>query len=402
MITIGYSTRSHKPEFIDYLKTAAGHPKVQIIEKVNNGEKSLSQVYNEIIEESEFDIVVLCHDDIYFDSKKFATKVYKNFEDSDYGILGVAGTTELPKSGMWWEGRKMLGIVNHEHEGKKWENKYCENVNDQIRSSVIVDGLFMCLHKKRIKHLFDETVEGFHFYDVTFCFNNFLDKVRIGVMFNIRITHLSIGMTNESWEKNRNIFSEKYSSFLPARSNPNEKERFRILIAFPNLENQPTQQMLIFNLIETLKKMGNQVFIVSELSEPLSRKFKKIGIQSFPLREPPGFKIGDGKSIIQNADGSTHIAKPNELYFISDQTFDYILVQNEQIYGYMKNLYPTVFKQLIVLDSESYKKPIEDDLLVNYLGESETVVNNFIDFFKIDKEKIFEIKNDNILKSLIW
>ena len=68
----------------------------------------------------------------------------------------------------------------------------------------------------------------------------------------------------------------------------------------------------------------------------------------------------------------------------------------------MKNLYPTVFKQLIVLDSESYKKPIEDDMLVNYLGESETVVNNFINFFKIDKEKIFEIKNENILKSLIW
>ena len=79
MITIGYSTRSHKHEFIEYLKSAAGHPKVQIIEKVNNGEKSLSQVYNEIIEESEFDIVVLCHDDLYFDSKKFALKIEKHF-----------------------------------------------------------------------------------------------------------------------------------------------------------------------------------------------------------------------------------------------------------------------------------------------------------------------------------
>ena len=35
MITIGYSTRSHKPEFIEYLRDTAGHPKVQIIEKIN-------------------------------------------------------------------------------------------------------------------------------------------------------------------------------------------------------------------------------------------------------------------------------------------------------------------------------------------------------------------------------
>jgi hypothetical protein len=301
---------------------------------------------------------------------------------------------------MWWEGRKMLGIVNHEHEGKKWENKYCENINDQIRSSVIVDGLFMCLHKQRIKHLFDETVEGFHFYDVTFCFNNFLDSVKIGVMFNVRITHLSIGMTNDSWEKNRKIFSEKYSSDLPARSTPNEKERFRILIAFPNLENQPKQQIMMFDLIENLQKVGNQVFVVSELSEPLMRRFKKIGVHSFPLREPPGFRIGDGKSVIQNADGSTHVTKPNELYFISDQTFDYIFVQNEQIYGYMKNLYPTIFKQLIILNSESYKKPLEDDMLIKYLVESDVVVNNFVDFFNIEKEKIFEI-NNNVLKSIV-
>ena len=74
MITIGYSTRSSNIEFQNYLKKSAGHPKVQIIEKVNNGEKNLSEVYNEIISESNFDIVVLCHDDIYFDTNNWASK----------------------------------------------------------------------------------------------------------------------------------------------------------------------------------------------------------------------------------------------------------------------------------------------------------------------------------------
>ena len=37
MITIGYSTRKSNLEFQDYLKKSAGHPKIQVIEKVNNG-----------------------------------------------------------------------------------------------------------------------------------------------------------------------------------------------------------------------------------------------------------------------------------------------------------------------------------------------------------------------------
>ena len=70
MITVGYSTRTHNPEFIEYLKKSSGFKKINVIEKVNNGEKSLTQIYNEILRESQTDIVVLCHDDIYFDNKK--------------------------------------------------------------------------------------------------------------------------------------------------------------------------------------------------------------------------------------------------------------------------------------------------------------------------------------------
>jgi len=66
MITVGYSTRESKPEFIEYLKKSSGYKKLEVIEKINNGDKSLSQVYNEILSEAKTDIVVLCHDDINF------------------------------------------------------------------------------------------------------------------------------------------------------------------------------------------------------------------------------------------------------------------------------------------------------------------------------------------------
>ena len=217
MITIGYSTRTSNPTYKEYLQKTCMYKEVQIIEKINNGDKSLSQVYNEILEESEHDIVVLCHDDLEFDTKNWGEKVLKSFEKNpEYGILGLAGTKFLDKSGQWWKvPQTMYGIVNHKHEGKKWTSTYSPNINDKIEETIIVDGLFISLNKTKIKHKFDESVEGFHFYDLGFCFPNFLDGVKIGVTFNNRVTHLSIGQTNQQWEINRVKFSEKYKNSLP-------------------------------------------------------------------------------------------------------------------------------------------------------------------------------------------
>jgi hypothetical protein len=83
MITVGYSTRSAKPEFVEYLKKTSGFKKIEVIEKINNGEKSLSQVYNEIINESENDIIVLCHDDILFETNGWYSKLLKHFEKTE-------------------------------------------------------------------------------------------------------------------------------------------------------------------------------------------------------------------------------------------------------------------------------------------------------------------------------
>jgi glycosyltransferase involved in cell wall biosynthesis len=152
MITIGYSTRKTKPEFIEYLKKSSGFKKLEVIEKVNNGKKSLAQVYNEILSEAKTDIVLLCHDDIYFDTPAWYSKLLKHFEKTDFGIIGMAGTTLMPASGMWWEDRKkMVGIVNHEKDGKKWESKYADALGNTICETVVVDGLFIAIHKKRIK-----------------------------------------------------------------------------------------------------------------------------------------------------------------------------------------------------------------------------------------------------------
>jgi hypothetical protein len=218
MITVGYSTRKSNPAFIEHLKNTIGFKDAEIIEVVNNGEKSLTKVYNEILNQAKNDIVVLCHDDIIFETKSWGKRTLEHFEKTNYGILGVAGTTHMSSSGMWWEVQsEMIGQVYHVNEGKKWLSEYNKSFGSKILESVVVDGLFIALHKNRINNNFIEEFDGFHFYDISFCLSNFLSGVKIGTISNVRLTHLSIGVTNDKWEKNRLFLVEKYGDSLPIK-----------------------------------------------------------------------------------------------------------------------------------------------------------------------------------------
>lgn len=224
MITIGYSTRQHNPTLIEYYKkTCGGGKKVEVIEKVNNGEKGLAQVYNEILGEAQNNIVVFCHDDIEFDTNNWGEKLLKLFnKNPEYGIIGIAGTTDLI-DGRWWTLKEsMTGIVSHKHEGKKWTNTYSQDQGNKLKEVVVLDGLFFAVDKTRIQRGFDESFEGFHFYEIPFCLENYLNDVRLAVTTQIRVTHMSIGQTNEQWEKNKIKFEEKYKEAIPIRLTNNK------------------------------------------------------------------------------------------------------------------------------------------------------------------------------------
>jgi hypothetical protein len=215
MITIGFSTRKSNPTFIEHIRKTVGFKNAEIIEVVNDGEKSLTKVYNEILNQAKNDIVVLCHDDLIFETKSWGNEIQKNFKKSDYGIIGLAGSTYMSESGVWWEkSMTMRGIVNHQKEGKTWQSKYSKDYG-KISNVALVDGLFIAIDKTRIKHNFDEEFGGFHFYDISFTTPNYLDGVKVGVTYDVRVTHLSIGVTTPSWEENKKLYTEKYKDKLP-------------------------------------------------------------------------------------------------------------------------------------------------------------------------------------------
>jgi hypothetical protein len=218
-ISVVISTRKIDDTYLDHLEKMFSHPKTQILVYENDGVSSLTEIYNEGLRNSQYDIVVFMHDDLILETRNITPKIIKLFDKNpEYGIIGIAGTDNLI-SGMWWQDRKsMYGIVAHEHEGKRHVNQYSKDTfNEHLKDVVVVDGLFFMVHKKRIKKEFNEQFQGFHFYDISFCVENFLENVKIGVTTKIRVTHKSIGMVNKQWEKNKLFFEALYEKNLPLR-----------------------------------------------------------------------------------------------------------------------------------------------------------------------------------------
>lgn len=261
MISIFYSTRRENRGHYNSLKKSCVLKNVEIIEFVNEGTHSLAEAYNKAIEESKYDILVCLHDDVTLE-KGWDKKLLNYFKTTDYGILGVAGTTDLGETGMWWkEKHRMVGNVFHKTQRGKWvETKYCNVQKNKVIPVACIDGLFIAFDKNRIKANFDERFDGFHFYDIPFCVSNFEKYVEIGVITDIKIKHDSIGVPNEKWFENRKKFAELYKEFLPINVKPpidykqkkiSIKKEPKLGIIIPSKDNFEYLERCIKSLLKT-------------------------------------------------------------------------------------------------------------------------------------------------------
>lgn len=217
-LSIVFSTRKINNDFVEHLKKSCACPDLELLIYENNGEKSLTEIYDEALNKAKNDIIVFCHDDLIFETPYWGKKLIKHFKrNPEYGIIGVAGTDEMV-NGKWWEKKEsMHGIVNHTNGIKKWTSTFSKDQGNKIKQMVCLDGLFFAVDKTKIKVGFDELFKGFHFYDISFFIPNHLSGVKIGVITDIRLTHLSVGNTNTEWLNNKQLFESKYAYCFPIK-----------------------------------------------------------------------------------------------------------------------------------------------------------------------------------------
>lgn len=397
MITVVYSTRNSNPKHTVHLKKQLGHPKVEVIEYVNNNEHSLTELYNKGLKDSRFDIVLFIHDDVLIESSNVTNKILKHFErNPEYGIIGLAGSRYMSETGKWWEkSEHMVGRVRHSSDDRTWLSEYSPYVGKELDETVVIDGLFFAVHKKRILEPFDESVKGFHFYEVDFCFRNHLKGVKIGVCTDIMVTHMSVGATNDEWERSRVTFAEKFKGQLPVKINRkfHKDETPKVLLSCVSFMNYTGSELYVFELAKNLKKNGFEVSICSYLGSPLADSAHRMGIKLYSLEEPPGFKIGDGKWGFNTPQG----VKPSEkgkMYKLKDIKFDIIHSNHKPVTEYLLKQYPnSTFVTTIHSEVIDLEIPVLDDRIKAYIAIRPEIKDHIIDVHGVSEEKIKVIWN---------
>lgn len=204
--------------FIEHIRETCGCD-LNVICVHNPDGLSLSKIYADMVvsEDIETNVILFIHDDIEFLRKGWGKELLRLFnENKDYGIIGVAGSAQFDENGAWWNYEKKFGQVLHRWEGKSWLTAFSPLLEKDLQEVVVIDGLFIAIHKKRISENFSRELLFFDFYDIYFCLANYLSKkTKIGVTTNIRLAHNSIGVLKNSWYKNRDIVNEKFGKYYP-------------------------------------------------------------------------------------------------------------------------------------------------------------------------------------------
>ena len=399
MVTIGYCIRESNKEFGKHLTKSCGldPKKIEIIEIVNTGDRSLTECYNEILNNAKYNHVVFTHSDLTIETKQWGNKLLKQFDKNpEYGIIGVAGSKYMAESGQWWaDKKKMYGRVQHTHEGKTWLSEYSKDLGNNLEEVVVVDGVFFAVDKSKLKASFDESVEGFHFYDVTFCFENHLKGVKVGVSTIVRVNHQSIGMTNQSWEDNRVLFSEKFKDSLPIKIKKtiDKNNKLRVLIGCLNFNGYTGSELYVFELAKQLINEGCEVSVCSNIGQPLLSAANKLGIKTYSLQEPPGFKLGDGKWKLKTTNGDVD-SQPNTLYKLIDIDFDIVHLNHKPVTEHLMRLYPNT-PMICSIHSEviNLEEPVISPEIKKYIAIRPEIKEHIVDKFGISNSDIEVIYN---------
>ncbi|HSD39709.1 MAG TPA: glycosyltransferase [Rhodocyclaceae bacterium] len=178
---------------------------------------SLAEAYNRGIVRSRGDIVVFSHDDILILDDDFASKVEQRLAQ-DFDVLGFAGATAVA-DGYWWSAgpEHQRGAVSHAPPGRaQLSLDIFGCTGAKVEHAQVIDGLCMIANRRAIEiQQFDaHNFDGFHLYDVDFSLSAHLQGLRVGIMTDVPILHMSRGSFGASWLRYRAIFARKHAATL--------------------------------------------------------------------------------------------------------------------------------------------------------------------------------------------
>ncbi|MGD0662655.1 MAG: glycosyltransferase [Syntrophorhabdales bacterium] len=173
----------------------------------------LPEIYNRRIQESDNDVLVFVHDDVWIDDYFLVDRVIDGLEL--FQVIGVAGNTRLIDSHVAWHLRKgewdfphLSGSVAHGTAPFGPVTRY----GDSPRRCELLDGVLLAARPSvlREKGLSFDTRFSFHFYDLDFCRTVRQSGLSVGT-WPIAITHNSGGaFGSPQWMQALTVYKAKW------------------------------------------------------------------------------------------------------------------------------------------------------------------------------------------------
>jgi len=179
--------------------------------------RGLPEIYNaRISAESNAEILVFVHDDVWIDDYFLADRVIDGLRT--YDVIGVAGNRRrvqhqpvwafLNSKPTWDDDINLTGIIAH-GESPRGKISFFGAVPADCE---LLDGVFLAAKKETLRAngvLFDPRFD-FHFYDMDFCRSARQRGVRLGT-WPICLTHQSSGaFGTEHWNEKYRAYIEKW------------------------------------------------------------------------------------------------------------------------------------------------------------------------------------------------
>jgi hypothetical protein len=125
---------------------------------------SMTSGLNEAMRQTDAKYKVYLHQDVFIIGKYFIQDVLNVFKNPQIGMIGVAGSAQIPTNGIWWESGCNYGKVYDSHTGIMGLLAFKE-VEDEWKEVRCIDGLIMITQYDIPWR--DDIFTGWHFYDLS-------------------------------------------------------------------------------------------------------------------------------------------------------------------------------------------------------------------------------------------
>ena len=183
---------------------------------------SITQAYNNGASKAIYSYLCFVHEDVIFDEQDWGKKVIDHFDgDPEIGLIGIAGGSYKSLAPSSWfplvklEPEFPIHQRLIQHFGDRVVSENVNPFHENKSRVACIDGVWFCCRRKiwdTVK--FDETMQGFHCYDLDFSLA--VNKIaRVVIVYDILLEHFSAGNFGSDWVKATYLLHKKWSTALP-------------------------------------------------------------------------------------------------------------------------------------------------------------------------------------------